>query len=191
MKIKISKEVLKREYQLHYILFIFVFAALDIFTKYLAVLYIEPFSNIKVLGEEFFKLTLIFNTGFVFGLYQDNAIISTVATSLAVIFLFFYRLINEDNGNPWGWNLVMAGAMGNLFDKFLIKIAGVGFRLGFQPKNPGEYIGVVDFLDFDWPDFLLFTRWPSFNLADSCVSVGLVILLFTMKSNENKENKKD
>ncbi|EMO26669.1 signal peptidase II-like protein [Leptospira interrogans serovar Bataviae str. HAI135] len=50
----------------------------------------------------------------------------------------------------------------------------------------GEYIGVVDFLDFDWPDFLLFSRWPAFNVADSCVTIGLTILIFTMKLEEEK-----
>lgn len=84
-----------------------------------------------------------------------------------------------------GWNLVMAGAFGNFLDKFFVKIPGTGFRFGFQP-NVGEYIGVVDFLDFDWPDFLLFSRWPAFNVADSCVTIGLTILIFTMKLEEEK-----
>ena len=184
---KITIENLKKEYTVFSILFIFFVLLLDIWTKYLAVLYINPFSQIEVWGE-FFQLTLIFNTGFVFGIYQNSGFLSTFTTFIAIIFLFFYRVGNEDNASPWGWNLVMGGALGNLVDKFLVKIPGIGFRFGFKPES-NEFVGVVDFLDFDWPDYLVFDRWPSFNLADSCVSVGLVILLLTMKKKDNESPK--
>ncbi|GBF49138.1 lipoprotein signal peptidase [Leptospira ryugenii] len=74
----------------------------------------------------------------------------------------------------------MAGAFGNFLDKFFVKVPGIGFHFGFRVKATGEHIGVVDFFDFDWPNFLLVERWPAFNVADSCVSIGIVILLFTM-----------
>ncbi|PJZ53299.1 lipoprotein signal peptidase [Leptospira adleri] len=163
---------------------IFIGVVLDLLTKFLVILYYQPHRYVEVLGD-FFRMTLTFNTGFVFGAFQDNAIPSLVATGVAIIFLIGYRWKNFDLGNPWGWNLVMAGAFGNFLDKFFVKIPGTGFRIGFQP-NAGEYIGVVDFLDFDWPDFLLFSRWPAFNVADSCVTVGLTILILTMKLEEEK-----
>lgn len=56
------------------------------------------------------------------------------------------------------FSLIVAGAIGNLIDRI--------------------YLGsVTDFLDFDFPDFLM-ERWPIFNVADSaiCVAIGLYII---------------
>jgi len=184
-EVKILKQFFEKKfvevYKPSYMIFIFAGMIADLATKYWVIMNYSYNEPVEVLGS-FFRMTLIFNTGFVFGLFQDNAIPSLVSTGIAIVFLVLYRWKNYDLGNPWGWNLVMMGAFGNFIDKFFVKMPpGGGVRFGFTP-GPGEYIGVVDFLDFDWPDFLLFHRWPAFNLADSYVSVGLVILIFTMHS---------
>ncbi|MCC6275173.1 MAG: lipoprotein signal peptidase [Leptospiraceae bacterium] len=165
-----------------YILFIFVGVMIDLSTKYWVIQNYSAEVIQPVMGD-FFWMALTFNTGFVFGMFQDNSIISLIFTAIAIVFLIGYRWKNYEIGNPWGWNLVMVGAFGNFIDKFFVKMPpGGGIKLGFSAKNPGEFIGVVDFLSFDWPDFLLFKRWPAFNFADSCVTVGLVILIFTMNT---------
>jgi signal peptidase II len=172
-----------------YILFVLVGVAIDLSTKYWVVQNYSYQDSVCYMGQ-FFCMTLTFNTGFVFGIYQNNSSISIVSTGFAIIFLFCYRWINHDIGNKWGWNLVMVGAFGNFIDKFFIKMPpGGGIKFGFT-AGPGQYIGVVDFFDFDWPDFLLFHRWPAFNIADSCVSIGLVILIFTMNIEEPEKKKK-
>lgn len=170
-----------------YILFVLVGVFIDLITKYIILQHYDVHNSHSIIGD-FFRITLTFNTGFVFGIAQNNSILSIFTTGFAIIFLLFYRLKNSDIGNAWGWNLVMIGAFGNFLDKFFVKIPmGGGVRFGFVPNAPNEYIGVVDFLDFDWPDYLLFTRWPAFNFADSCISVGLVILILTMNSKQTKE----
>jgi signal peptidase II len=178
----------------HYIVFILFGVIIDLATKYWVIqnYNYDPYKNHSecYIGK-LFCMTLTFNTGFVFGIYQNNSIISLFSTAFAIIFLIFYRWKNFDIGNAWGWNLVMVGAFGNFIDKFFIKMPkGGGVKFGFTPIEHGprisEYIGVVDFLDFDWPDFLIFERWPAFNFADSCVSIGLVILILTMKVEEKK-----
>lgn len=175
-------EVLKPQY----IVFIVLGVLIDLLTKYLV---IQSYSvhNSECYLDGIFCMTLTFNTGFVFGMFQNNALLSLVVTGIAITFLIFYRWKNHDIGHAWGWNLVMVGAFGNFLDKFFIKMPpGGGVKLGFSPTNPNEFIGVVDFLDFDWPDFLIFHRWPAFNVADSCISVGLVILIITMNFKETK-----
>jgi signal peptidase II len=171
--------------------FIFFGVCLDLVSKYWVVQNYSPDEAPQEILGSFFRMTLTFNTGFVFGLFQDNALPSLFATGFAIVFLVLYRWRHYYLGNPWGWNFVMVGAFGNFIDKFFIKSPpGGGIRFGFKPL-PGEYIGVVDFFDFDWPDFLLFTRWPAFNIADSCVSIGLVILLITMDAEKiDQHNKK-
>jgi signal peptidase II len=60
--------------------------------------------------------------------------------------------------------LIFGGAIGNIVDRVM----------------RGE---VVDFLDVDFPDITIrvlnihMTRWPTFNIADSCVLVGIIMLL--------------
>ncbi|TGK07890.1 lipoprotein signal peptidase [Leptospira semungkisensis] len=160
---------------------------IDLVTKYIAILYLRPHSPIEVIGD-FFRLTLTFNTGFVMGFFQGFPRTSLALTAVAILVLIAYRWKNPDLGHPAGWALVMAGAFGNFIDKFFVKLIGIGAEFGFiQNPYAGRFIGVVDFLDFDWPNWLFIERWPAFNFADSCVSVGLVILILTMKLEEDKK----
>ncbi len=171
----------------NYLLFVLLGVVIDLATKYW-VIQNYSYQDSVCYYNNFFCMTLTFNTGFVFGIYQNNSSISIVTTGFAIIFLIAYRWINHDLGNTWGWNLVMVGAFGNFIDKFFIKIPpGGGVKFGLKPLEHGQYIGVVDFLDFDWPDFLLFHRWPAFNFADSCISVGLVILIITIHIDEKRK----
>lgn len=172
-----------------YIVAILIGVFIDLLTKYLVVQNYRYGEPSPVIGD-FFRMTLTFNTGFVFGIAQNNMIISIFTTGFAIIFLLFYRIKNSNIGHPWGWNLVLVGAFGNFIDKFFVKMPpGGGVKFGLAANNPSEFIGVVDFLDFDWPNMLYFSRWPAFNFADSCVSVGLVILILTMNKETTETNK--
>lgn len=159
---------------------------LDLVTKYWIVREFQAGSYKEILGD-FFRLTLTFNTGFVFGLFQNHPYISLFATLFAILFLFYYRYRTPDMGHIIGWVFVMSGAFGNLIDKFLIKIPGQGFRFGFAKQGANEYTGVVDFLDFDWPDWFIFERWPAFNAADSFVLIGVFILIISMVFDDSQE----
>lgn len=180
---------LLKVFQPIHIMFIIIGVIIDLSTKYWVIQNYEYLKSECYLGT-FFCMTLTFNTGFVFGIAQNNSILSIFTTIIAIVLIIFYRLKEPKLGNPWGWNLVMVGAFGNLIDKFFIKMPkGGGVKFGFVPLEHGQYIGVVDFLDFDWPNWLFFERWPAFNFADSCVSVGLVILIISIHLQE-KEMKK-
>ncbi|MCB1142051.1 MAG: lipoprotein signal peptidase [Leptospiraceae bacterium] len=172
-----------------YLLAIIFGVLIDLGTKYWVVQNYS-YQNSECYMGEFFCMTLTFNTGFIFGINQNSFIISIFTTATAILFLIGYRWFNHDLGSSWGWNLVMVGAFGNFIDKFFIKMPpGGGVKFGLTPIENGQYIGVVDFLDFDWPDFLIFHRWPAFNFADSCISVGLVVLIITMHIDEKRKEK--
>ncbi|MCP5499767.1 MAG: lipoprotein signal peptidase [Leptospiraceae bacterium] len=173
-----------------YLIFIAIGVFIDLLSKYLIVQNFKLHDGLDVFGGVF-RITLTFNTGYVFGLFQDNLLPSIITTGIAIIILFIYRLAFHDQGNAWGWNLVLVGAFGNFIDKFFVKMPpGRGIKFGITTNlAKGEYAGVVDFLDFDWPDFLYFERWPAFNFADSCISVGLVILIISMHLEERRKAK--
>ena len=101
--------------------------------------------------EGFLRLTHGTNTGSAFGLFQDQTLVLTIASVVAIGFVFlFYR---NDGGSTWlSWltsGLILGGALGNLIDRV---IAGK----------------VTDFIDVG--------PWPVFNIADSSIVVGIIVL---------------
>ena len=117
----------------------------------------------RPLVENFFALTYVRNSGSAFGLlarYDPDVlrIFFPAITVLALLLLLWYlsRLPASQTLTLWGVCLVIGGAVGNGIDRF---------RIG----------QVIDFLDVHWYDVY---HWPTFNVADSaiCVGVGLLIL---------------
>lgn len=108
-----------------------------------------------------FNLTLTFNKGIAFGLFSDFPDmwrqIFLGVTTLAAVCVLLYLLRHEYYNSKVGrfaLALILGGAVGNIIDRV---------RLGY----------VVDFLDF----YLGSYHWPAFNVADSAICVGIVILL--------------
>ncbi len=85
-------------------------------------------------------------------------------SSLIILVAVFYLIItNKDNlWTKYSLTLIASGAIGNIIDRL---------RVGM----------VVDFLDVDIPDINLLgfhlERWWTFNIADSAISVGMVMLV--------------
>ncbi len=86
-----------------------------------------------------------------------------IVSIVAVIFILSYvrKLQPEQRYLQVAFSLVLGGAVGNFIDRL---------ARGY----------VIDFIDWYWhdPQFLAYTRhWPTFNVADSAISVGVVLLL--------------
>lgn len=136
--------------------------ALDRLSKLLVMRYMELHQSIVIVGPDFFRLSYVENPGIAFGITFGNGIILTIFTIAAVILLAFY-LYNQRRGlfpPRLSLAIILGGAIGNLWDRLL-------------------YGRVVDFLDFDFPDFITI-RFPVFNIADSSVTVGMTILIIYM-----------
>ena len=96
-------------------------------------------------------------------------------------------------------NALAIGAMGLLFyllweykDKHPLPSIGLALILGGAFGNIPERLirgYVVDFISADWPDWLFFTRWPTFNIADSAVNIGMVLYLGYVFFVEGKKKK--
>jgi signal peptidase II len=95
------------------------------------------------------------NTGSAFGLFQGNSDILKVLAIVAVVGLFAYyvRTARHDWIVSLALGLQLGGALGNIIDRF---------RHGY----------VVDFIDFP--------RFPTFNIADSAITVGVILLMYAV-----------
>lgn len=130
----------------------------DQFTKQLATAALEYAVPRPVLPG--FNLTLLHNTGAAFSLFHDQAgwqrwFFATIAIVVgAVVVWWLARLAPGQRWAPLALALVLGGACGNLVDRLL---------LGY----------VVDFIQVYYRDWY----WPAFNVADSAISVGAVMLV--------------
>ena len=108
-----------------------------------------------------FSIHHVQNSGIAFGLFSSATAIVIFLTALAVLWMlaFFARSGAQHPVLPVGLGLVVGGSVSNLVDRI---------RLGH----------VTDFLDFSY--------WPAFNLADTFIVVGMTILLTVLISVERQ-----
>lgn len=139
------------------------FFALDQWTKYLVYSHLKVGQSVE-LPVRIFQWTYVRNFGSAFGMMEDAFLVFVTAALLTIGLIYWqFPYICKVLG-MWGCvtsATIVAGAMGNLFDRL---------RLGY----------VVDMIDFRW--------WPVFNVADIGITVGLtllVVLLFWLDREES------
>ncbi|MBI5247683.1 MAG: signal peptidase II [Elusimicrobia bacterium] len=128
--------------------------ALDRVTKIWAVKSLLPIGTIPLIP--FFDLTYVENTGAAFGMGRGaGKILTAVSIGLVIALQVMRRRWPKDD--LWlqgGALLVTTGAIGNLYDRL---------KFGY----------VVDFLHIH--------HWPVFNVADSCITIGALMLAWGMR----------
>jgi signal peptidase II len=112
----------------------------------------------------FLNLVHARNRGVAFSIFADSDSNwlrgALIVLALAAVSLFAWMLATGRAGTRaerWGFALVVGGATGNVIDRIF-------------------YGSVLDFLDFyvrDW-------HWPAFNVADSCLSIGVALIFWEM-----------
>lgn len=110
----------------------------------------------KVLIDPWLSLQLAENRGAAFGLMQDGGSLLAVAAVVAVVVIGVALRSVVHRGEAIALGMVLAGAVGNLIDRVL--------------RGPGLVDGAV----VDW---IKFPNFPNFNVADSSITVGVVLLL--------------
>ena len=131
---------------------------LDQFTKALVINFFNLYDSVALLPM--INLTFVVNYGFAFGLLNNPSLnqILVSLVILAIIIYFLYLLIKtQDKIFQLTLTLILAGALGNFVDRI--------FR-GF----------VIDFIDI----YIGKYHWPAFNIADSCITVGFVVLMINI-----------
>ena len=141
---------------------------LDQFTKALVLAFLEPYQAVE--WAPFLSCVLVFNTGISFGLFAgETALLRWVliGLALAVSVLLTSWLYKEKRPRvASALGLILGGAIGNVVDRI--------FRHA-----------VVDFLDLHIGGW----HWPAFNLADSAITVGAVLYVFTSLRDQLRSSK--
>ncbi len=131
---------------------------LDQVTKVLVINFFNLYDSVALLP--IINLTFVVNYGFAFGLLNNPSLNQLLVSLviLAIILYFLYLLIKtQDKIFQLTLTLILAGALGNFIDRI--------FR-GF----------VIDFIDIYIGNY----HWPAFNIADSCITVGFVVLMINI-----------
>jgi len=146
----------------HFLIALTVFV-LDRLTKWLVIRHIVLEDNVPVIPG-FFRLTHLENPGAAFSLFADSPsalrtglLIAVSVTALAVVALLLWFRRHAFNLTTVALALIMGGALGNLWDLL----------------SDGK---VTDFLDF----YIGAHHWPPFNLADSAIVIGALLLMLRM-----------
>jgi len=110
----------------------------------------------------FFRLTHVQNTGAAFGLFQGQSFLLSIVAMVGIAVFLVYTLVIyrgfpflDNMPNRVAVGLVLGGTVGNLIDRL---------RFGY----------VTDFIDFG--------LWPAFNVADSAVTVGVILFAYSLLS---------
>jgi len=133
-----------------------IVVVIDQITKAIATTHLRCETSLTLIGK-ICSFTLVNNTGAAFGLFKNQAVVFILISAIAIIFITFY-LVKKRVRYYLPMALILGGAVGNLIDRL---------RFGY----------VIDFIDFHF--------WPVFNIADSCITIGAIILFFLIIKGEN------
>lgn len=108
---------------------------------------------------DFFNIVLVWNRGVSFGMFGTDSpwgpvLLSALALIISTCLVIWLRRV-EERFLAAAIGLVLGGALGNVIDRL-------------------QYGAVADFLDFHAFGY----HWPAFNVADSAITVGVVLLLY-------------
>jgi len=157
------------QHRIWFLVVALVAAALDLWTKHVAFANITDGVDVRVI-EGLFSFGKTTNRGIVFGLFPGAGPVFLVVSVLAVpAILFIFLSVKKPR---WvltaALALILGGTIGNMYD-----------RVAF-----GE---VRDFLKFYWGSRV----WPLFNLADSCICIGVALLSLEMLFFDEKRKRPD
>lgn len=130
---------------------------LDLYSKNIIFSFLENKINYSLKITNFFNLVTVYNRGVSFGLFDNIEysvfILATLGIIITIILIIWLGRINQAH-IAIALGLIIGGAMGNIIDRI---VNGA----------------VADFLDFHIANY----HWPAFNLADSAITIGAIILI--------------
>jgi len=160
-------KLLKFQGRLPYGLLVVAVLILDRWTKLLIQKRFELNGSISVI-DGLFNITYVRNTGVAFGIFSSisspaKTVLLSVFTACAAVVVVTYSVRSPARNRllQIALSLILGGALGNLYDRLV-------------------YGYVVDFLELYAGSY----HWPSFNVADSAISIGVALLALEIIRNE-------
>ncbi|SDG95711.1 signal peptidase II Aspartic peptidase. MEROPS family A08 [Alteribacillus persepolensis] len=153
---------------LWYYLLSIVVIGIDQLTKYLVAEHMEIGESIEVISG-FLYLTSHRNAGAAFGILQGQMWLFFIVTVIVIIAVIYHlhKYANDSGVTGISLALILGGAIGNFIDRLMF----------------GE---VVDFFDV----YIFSYNYPIFNIADSALVAGVILLIMKMIRDEWKEKRK-
>ena len=106
----------------------------------------------------FFNLVYVLNKGVSFSMLSNaGPVLLTALAVLISLSVVYFMFKEKDSFSRTALALILGGAVGNIIDRI-------------------RYGAVVDFLDFHAFGY----HWPAFNVADSAICIGVMLLLYQM-----------
>ena len=140
------------------IIIFFSIILFDQLTKILVVKNFQLYESMSIFP--LFNLTFVVNYGFAFGFLNNSSLnqIIVICVIFSIIAYFLYLLFKtQDQFFRFSLILVLSGAVGNFIDRVIH---------GF----------VIDFIDI----YLGSYHWPDFNIADSSITIGFILIMFNI-----------
>lgn len=142
---------------------------LDQYTKALIVEHIELYQAIQM--TSFFNLTHVYNYGAAFSFLHDAGgwqrwFFTAIAFAISALMLWWLKQLSRTQILlPVAFCLIIGGAIGNAYDRLVL----------------GH---VVDFLVVYYQEWV----WPAFNVADSAICIGAILMVIDMFKNKEQKN---
>lgn len=144
-----------------------IIVLLDQWTKWLIVRRMEIGESIPVI-DGFFHITSHRNQGAAWGILQGQMLFFYIVTTVVIVAIVYY-LQKYGKNDKWvgiSLGIILGGAIGNFIDRL------------FRQE-------VVDFLDF----YIFNYNFPIFNVADSALTVGVILFIIATILDERKKGK--
>ena len=144
-----------------------IFLIIDQITKILVVNSIVPGENIEII-KNIFSIIYTNNTGAAFSILLGKRIFLIVVAILIIGILLYYIKKNKVDGklNIIAFSLIIGGSLGNLIDRIVR-----GYVVDFISIKLGSY------------------NFPIFNIADTLIVVGVILLLLGAKGGNKNDNR--
>jgi len=146
--------------RLPYLVLVLAILALDRWTKWLIQTKLLRNQTILII-DGFFNITYVRNTGVAFGILdpvsfplKSTVLAVLTLAAIAGVLVYSWRTPISQTLLHTALSLILAGALGNLYDRV-------------------SYGYVIDFIEVYFRSY----RWPSFNIADSAITVGVGLLV--------------
>ena len=158
------KNKLKKNYI--FVIIILLMFAMDRFSKEYVIDFFLSYKEQSYYLYPFLNLTLIWNTGMAFGLFESESNTYHFISArifVVIVFLIIWLFKSKIFIEKIALSVVIGGALGNLFDRI-------------------KFNAVPDFIDLHYRDF----HWFVFNVSDIVITIGIILLLLSdiLKKNE-------